>query len=227
MSERRRRDPAGPERALSGAGSDAGFEVAKPNDQELMNVAGRHEDPTDAFPTDRFPLTRFPPGRSPPGPAPVAGGVRTRRRVRGRRPGWVRSAGLGVRSGRSSGRVGRTGPSAGARRPWTGCWTSVDLGDDPFDDDLTSQLKARTPLKLTSRTTLALSGAVLVVAGFIGGVLVQKNFGTTTPAANNRAGIGALANGLGGTGGAAANGGRRAVAVPAALGRAQRARPER
>jgi hypothetical protein len=76
----------------------------------------------------------------------------------------------------------------------------VDLGEDPFDDDLTGQLKARTPLKLTSRTTLALSGVVLVVAGFIGGVLVQKNFGTTTtPAASNRAG--AFANGVGGTGG--------------------------
>jgi hypothetical protein len=82
----------------------------------------------------------------------------------------------------------------------------VDLGEDPFDDDLSSQLKARTPLKLTSRTTLALSGAVLVVIGFVGGVLVQKNYGTT-PAANNRsAAQQALANGgFGGFNGA--NGG--------------------
>src|SRR5690348_8976993 len=62
----------------------------------------------------------------------------------------------------------------------------MDLGDDPFDDDLEGRLKARTPLKLTSRTTLALSGAVLIVLGFIGGVLVQKNFGTTSASTNNR-----------------------------------------
>jgi hypothetical protein len=116
----------------------------EPDDQELMNVGGRHEDPTNAFPT---------------------GSV----------------AGSAFADGLLDG-------------------SDVDLGEDPFDDDLTGQLKARTPLKLTSRTTLALSGVVLVVAGFIGGVLVQKNFGTTTtPAASNRAG--AFANGVGGTGG--------------------------
>jgi len=116
----------------------------EPDDQELMNVGGRHEDPTNAFPT---------------------GSV----------------AGTSFADGLLDG-------------------SDVDLGEDPFDDDLTGQLKARTPLKLTSRTTLALSGVVLVVAGFIGGVLVQKNFGTTTTpaAANNRAG--AFANGGGGAG---------------------------
>jgi hypothetical protein len=88
----------------------------------------------------------------------------------------------------------------------------VDLGEDPFDDDLAGRLKARTPLKLTSRTTLALSGTVLIVLGFIGGVLVQKNFGTTSTSTNNRGA--ALANGFngangagGGAGGAAAGGG--------------------
>jgi len=140
----------------------------KPDDQELMNVGGRHEDPTNAFPTGSV------------AGSPFADGL-----LEG---------------------------------------SSVDLGEDPFDDDLTNQLKARTPLKLTSRTTLALSGVVLVVAGFIGGVFVQKNFGTTTPAANNRAG--AFANGFGGTGGAGGagtggggNGGAAAGTGGAAAGR--------
>jgi hypothetical protein len=126
----------------------------EPDDQELMNVGGRHEDPTNAFP---------------------AGSV----------SGPVPGSAAGVDSSVDELLDG----------------SDVDLGEDPFDDDLSSQLKARTPLKLTSRTTLALSGVVLVVVGFIGGVLVQKNFGTTTPAANNRAG--ASANGFGGTGGGA------------------------
>jgi hypothetical protein len=140
----------------------------EPDDQELMNVGGRHEDPTNAFPTGSV------------AGSPFADGL-----LEG---------------------------------------SSVDLGEDPFDDDLTNQLKARTPLKLTSRTTLALSGVVLVVAGFIGGVFVQKNFGTTTPAANNRAG--AFANGFGGTGGAGGagsggggNGGAAAGTGGAAAGR--------
>ena len=140
----------------------------EPDDQELMNVGGRHEDPTNAFPTGS-------------------------------------DAGSPFADGLLEG-------------------SSVDLGEDPFDDDLTNQLKARTPLKLTSRTTLALSGVVLVVAGFIGGVFVQKNFGTTTPAANNRAG--AFANGFGGTGGAGGagtggggNGGAAAGTGGAAAGR--------
>jgi len=82
----------------------------------------------------------------------------------------------------------------------------VDLTDDPFDDDLSAQLKARVPVRLNSRTTLALAGAVLIVAGFLGGVLVQKNFGPK--AAPSRADIAAAlagsgfggAGGLGGTG---------------------------
>jgi hypothetical protein len=115
----------------------------EPDDQELMNVGGRHEDPTNAFPTGSVTGSTFADGLLDD--------------------------------------------------------SNVDLGEDPFDDDLTNQLKARTPLKLTSRTTLALSGVVLVVAGFIGGVFVQKNWGTTTPAATNRAG--AVANGFGGAGG--------------------------
>ena len=91
----------------------------------------------------------------------------------------------------------------------------MDLGEDPFDDDLEGRLKARSPLKLTSRTTLALSGTVLVVLGFIGGVLVQKNFGTTTSSSTNNRGANAagfnganpFAGAGGGAGGAGAAGG--------------------
>jgi hypothetical protein len=141
----------------------------EPDDQELMNVGGRHEDPTNAFP-----------------PGSVS------RQTPDSVPAQVAAAGPGPSTFGGSLDGLLDGPE-------------VDLGEDPFDDDLGSRLKARTPLKLTSRTTLALSGIVLVVAGFIGGVVVQKNFGTT-PAANNRAGNGALANGFGGAGGAGAGG---------------------
>src|SRR5690349_2775549 len=54
----------------------------------------------------------------------------------------------------------------------------VDLATDPFDDDLSQRLTARSPLQF-GRVTLGLIGLVLVVAGFLGGVLVQQNFGTT------------------------------------------------
>ena len=80
----------------------------EPDDQELMNVGGRHEEPTNAFP---------------------AGSV--------------------------------SGPVPTSLSDELLDSPDVDLGEDPFDDDLNSQLKARTPLKLTSRTTLALSGVVL------------------------------------------------------------------
>jgi hypothetical protein len=152
----------------------------EPDDQELMNVGGRPEDPTNAFP---------------------AGSV----------SGPLSGSRAGVDGRSASSRAGVDGRSASSRAEGGSSVdelldrSDVDLGEDPFDDDLSSQLKARTPLKLTSRTTLALSGVVLVVAGFLGGVLVQKNFGTTTPAANNRAG--AFANGFGGTGGVGGAGG--------------------
>jgi hypothetical protein len=55
---------------------------------------------------------------------------------------------------------------------------NVDLAADPFSDDLDAELTARSPRR-ASRTTVALAGLVLVVGGFLGGVLVQKNFGAT------------------------------------------------
>jgi hypothetical protein len=95
---------------------------------------------------------------------------------------------------------------------------AIGLDDDPFgDDDLESKLQARAPFPVT-RTTAALAGLVLVVAGFLGGVLVQKNFGTAassnsnsglTPAAlsSRAAAFGNFGNRGGGTGGSGNNGG--------------------
>ena len=74
---------------------------------------------------------------------------------------------------------------------------STALDEDPFDDDLDAELRARAPW-LPSKATLALGGAVLVVAGFIGGVLVQK---TVNPPAGA-----SPVNAANGTGGFARNG---------------------
>lgn len=82
----------------------------------------------------------------------------------------------------------------------------VELEQDPFDDDLESTLRARAPLPVT-RTTVLLAGLVLVVAGFLGGVLVQKNFGAASSnSANGNLSPSALASraaagGFGGFGG--------------------------
>jgi hypothetical protein len=94
---------------------------------------------------------------------------------------------------------------------------------DPFDDDLSAELAKRAPRGAPGRTTLALGGAVLIVAGFLGGVVVQKNWGTTTPSANAGAGAGAGAGGgfagRGGTGTAsAAPGGTRGGAAAPTTG---------
>ena len=47
----------------------------------------------------------------------------------------------------------------------------VSLDEDPFDDDLEDKLQARAPLPIT-KLTVGLASLVLVVAGFLGGVLV-------------------------------------------------------
>jgi len=86
------------------------------------------------------------------------------------------------------------------------------LDTDPFDDDLAESLEARSVNPLTTRTTLALSGLVLVVAGFVGGVLVHKQFGPSADAGptggqfqlptgnlgQGRGGLGGLGGGQGG-----------------------------
>jgi hypothetical protein len=81
----------------------------------------------------------------------------------------------------------------------------VDLSADPFDDNLADELAARQPVRLTSRTMLALGGAVLIIGGFLGGVLVQKNVGTASTS-GLAAGAANAANGRGGLGGAGGGG---------------------
>ncbi|TML30389.1 MAG: hypothetical protein E6G35_06555 [Actinobacteria bacterium] len=53
----------------------------------------------------------------------------------------------------------------------------VELGD-PFADDLSEQLAARAPRRYTNKATVLLVGVVLLVGGFLGGVQVEKHFGT-------------------------------------------------
>jgi hypothetical protein len=68
----------------------------------------------------------------------------------------------------------------------------VDLDEDPFDDDLADQLEQRAPRLKPNRLTLALAGALLIVVGFVGGSLSQKQWGggSSTPT-NPFAGAGA------------------------------------
>jgi hypothetical protein len=89
----------------------------------------------------------------------------------------------------------------------------VDLSEDPFADDLSERLDAVAPRRWTSRTTLALSGLVLLIGGFVGGAQVQKHWGTAANASSNRPGV-VLPSGnpfaggnFGGRGGAGGNGG--------------------
>jgi hypothetical protein len=99
----------------------------------------------------------------------------------------------------------------------------LDLADDPFDDDLAGQLRAKAPLAVT-RVTVILAGLVLVVGGFLGGVLVQKNFGSTATTANRTGnnfpaalasrGAGGNFTGRGGTGGTGGS-----TAAPATTGK--------
>jgi hypothetical protein len=86
------------------------------------------------------------------------------------------------------------------------------------DGDIASHVRARVPLRWKSRTTLTLVSTGLIVAGFLGGLLVQKNFGATATtstafpgaAGGNGFGQGASA-GAGGPGGATASSGSGAT----------------
>lgn len=61
-----------------------------------------------------------------------------------------------------------------------------ELSHDPFDDDLAKQLAARAPRRWATRSTVVLAGLVLVVAGFVAGVQVQKHYGTTSTSAGQQ-----------------------------------------
>ena len=100
----------------------------------------------------------------------------------------------------------------------------VDLSEDPFADDLSERLDAVAPRRWTSRTTLALSGLVLLIGGFVGGAQVQKHWGTAANASSNRPGV-VLPSGnpfaggnFGGRGGAGGNGGNATSAAAGTTG---------
>jgi hypothetical protein len=62
---------------------------------------------------------------------------------------------------------------------------------EPVEDDLSAQLAAAAPRRWWSRSTVYLAAAALLVAGFLGGVQVQKSYGaaaTTGNGANSPAG---------------------------------------
>ena len=99
----------------------------------------------------------------------------------------------------------------------------LDLVEPVENDDLAAELEKRAPRGVPGRTTLVLAGAVLVVAGFLGGVLVQKNYGTSAADNGGAAALGnaiaarqnggnALPGGTGGGGGTGGTGARNATA---------------
>jgi hypothetical protein len=92
----------------------------------------------------------------------------------------------------------------------------LDLVEPVENDDLAAELEKRAPRGVPGRTTLVLAGAVLVVAGFLGGVLVQKNYGTSAVPLGNAVaarqnGGNALPGGTGGGGGTGGTGARNAT----------------
>jgi hypothetical protein len=72
----------------------------------------------------------------------------------------------------------------------------VDLDSDPFADDLSSQLTAARPW--FNRGTVVLFALALLVGGFVGGVQVEKHFGSSSAAstaADRRAALQGLLGG--------------------------------
>jgi hypothetical protein len=61
----------------------------------------------------------------------------------------------------------------------------VDLDEDPFDDDLADRLEQRAPRLKPNRLTLVLAGGLLIVIGFVGGSLSQKQWGSSTSTPTN------------------------------------------
>jgi Domain of unknown function (DUF5666) len=90
--------------------------------------------------------------------------------------------------------------------------SGVDLDSDPFADDLTKELAHAAPKTWFNRTTMVIGGLVLIVGGFLGGIQVQKHYGSsasTNTLANARANAASLfgRGGEGGTGGFGGTGG--------------------
>jgi hypothetical protein len=77
----------------------------------------------------------------------------------------------------------------------------VDLGSDPFADDLSDQLAARAPRRYYTKATVVLAALVLLAGGFFAGAQVEKHYGTPANASSGRTGNGSnLAGGAGGFG---------------------------
>ncbi|MEV7805934.1 hypothetical protein AB0O28_23605 [Microbispora sp. NPDC088329] len=82
------------------------------------------------------------------------------------------------------------------------------LETSPFDDDLQEVLAARPARTGGSRLTLALAGGVLLVAGLLLGIQVQKLLGGSAPGQSSRAaGFGTYAGGGQAPGGGGLGGG--------------------
>lgn len=85
--------------------------------------------------------------------------------------------------------------------------SGVDLSTDPFADNLSAELEAAAPQPWRNRATYVLGALVLVAAGFVGGVQVEKHLGSTATAANARTGAAAAFAGARGAGGGFGRGG--------------------
>jgi hypothetical protein len=86
----------------------------------------------------------------------------------------------------------------------------LELGDDPFTDDLDAELEARRPRRVVTRWTVGLAGVAVAVACFAAGAQVQKSYGSpasTAPAGAQQAPGGQGAYGF--PGGQAGQGGQR------------------
>lgn len=59
-----------------------------------------------------------------------------------------------------------------------------ELDQDPFDDDLAQRLERKAPRLKATRVTLALAAGLLLVIGFVGGSLAQKQWGKRPTASN-------------------------------------------
>jgi len=97
------------------------------------------------------------------------------------------------------------------------------LADDTTvrEDGLADELAAAAPRRWWNRGTLVLGVVALLLAGFLGGIQVQKHYGTTNATAGAGPGTGRFAGGQGGYpgsgfGGAGRGGTSAAPAAPAA-----------
>jgi len=98
----------------------------------------------------------------------------------------------------------------------------VNLDEDPFDDDLADQLEQRAPRFKPNRLTLVLAGGLLIVVGFVGGSLSQKQWGggsstSTNPFAAAGARTGASAFPGGGASGAPGGFGGQATSAASSI----------